>query len=471
MMNAKNILYLHSHDTGRYIRPYGHAVSTPHLQRFAERGVTFRHAFCANPTCSPSRACLLTGQYAHINGMMGLAHRGGRLNDPSRTLPALLRDHGYDTVLAGFQHIADLSTGDSMQRYGYSHEPHLDRAPALDHETRDEATVDAAVKFLGSRRHDQTPFFLDAGFFATHRTSPPPSAEPKVGADAWHNGVHSPIGDPRYVLPPACLPDTPTTRKDFADFAEAATRLDRYYGQVLDELERAGLAHDTLVLITTDHGLAFPRMKCNLTAHGIGVAMMMAGPGAPNGQAFTGGRVIEGLVSHVDWFPTVCGVLNIQPPDGVQGQSMLPLLEASQDDAPGREAVFAEVNYHAAYEPMRSVRTHDFSYIRRLQDVDHAVYPNIDDSVTKRQAEESGFLNQKPAQEMLFDLRHDPAELCNCIDQPAYGDIADSMRARLDRWMKETHDPALQDLPRAAGIKMNSIDDFSPTCPTTLESS
>src|SRR5512135_3826978 len=76
-----NILYVHSHDTGRYVQPYGHAISTPHLQRLAEGGVLFRKAFCAAPTCSPSRASLLTGQHAHNSGMLGLAHRGFSLND------------------------------------------------------------------------------------------------------------------------------------------------------------------------------------------------------------------------------------------------------------------------------------------------------------------------------------------------------------------------------------------------------
>src|SRR5918995_2282338 len=76
-----NVLYVHSHDTGRWLGPYGHAVRTPNIQRLAEEGVIFRKAFCAAPTCSGSRACLLTGQYAHSNGMVGLAHRGFSLND------------------------------------------------------------------------------------------------------------------------------------------------------------------------------------------------------------------------------------------------------------------------------------------------------------------------------------------------------------------------------------------------------
>ena len=93
-MNGPHILYLHSHDTGRYAAPCGYAVPTPHLQRLAGEGVLFRQAFCANPTCSPSRASLLTGQWAHSCGMGGLVNRGWSLPRPERLLPRVLAAAG-----------------------------------------------------------------------------------------------------------------------------------------------------------------------------------------------------------------------------------------------------------------------------------------------------------------------------------------------------------------------------------------
>jgi arylsulfatase A-like enzyme len=81
-MTKPNILCIHSHDTGRYVQPYGNAIPTPYLQKLAQEGVLFRQAFCANPTCSPSRASLLTGQWAHSCGMGGLANRGWTLPVP-----------------------------------------------------------------------------------------------------------------------------------------------------------------------------------------------------------------------------------------------------------------------------------------------------------------------------------------------------------------------------------------------------
>src|SRR5210317_215070 len=97
-MTRPNILYIHSHDTGRYIQPYGHAIATPNLQKLAEEGFLFRQNFCINPTCSPSRAALLTGSYPHENGMTGLAHRGFSLHDYSQHLVHTLRVAGYLTV-------------------------------------------------------------------------------------------------------------------------------------------------------------------------------------------------------------------------------------------------------------------------------------------------------------------------------------------------------------------------------------
>ena len=101
-----NILYIHSHDTGRYVQPYGHAIPTPNIQWLADQGTMFRNAFCAAPSCSGSRAALLTGEYCHTNGMMGLAHRGFSLNDYDHQLVRVLMAHGYHSELIGEQHIA-----------------------------------------------------------------------------------------------------------------------------------------------------------------------------------------------------------------------------------------------------------------------------------------------------------------------------------------------------------------------------
>ncbi|MEW6749412.1 MAG: sulfatase [Candidatus Latescibacterota bacterium] len=423
-MPRPNILYLHSHDTGRYIQPYGYAVPTPNLQALAEEGILFRQAFCANPTCSASRACLLTGQSAHANGMVGLAHRGFVLADYGHHLVNTLRPAGYHTALAGVQHEA---AEERVQEIGYDQilgppqEAHL-----------------VAGQFL--RRRPPCPFFLSVGFNQTHRDFP------EAG----------PGDNPAHCLPPAPLPDTPQTRADMARFRTSARQLDRLMGIVLDELRQARLADETLVLCTTDHGIAFPSMKCNLTDHGTGVMLILRGPGG-----FAGGRACDALVSHIDVFPTLCEVLQIPPPNWLEGRSLMPLVRGEVDQI--NEEVFGEVNYHAAYEPMRTVRTRRWRYICRYDGRAHPVLPNCDDGPSKTLWLEHGWAERQPPDEALYDVVFDPNQADNLADRHGWQEPLAEMRGRLQAWMERTGDPLLQGpVPAPEGARVNDPDGLSP---------
>lgn len=188
-----NILYIHSHDTGRYIQPYGFDVPTPNLQKLAGEGMLFRQAFDAAPTCSPSRAALLTGQCPHNNGMLGLAHRGFSLNDYNQHMLHWLRPQGYRSTLIGMQHIAKdphIIGYDEIVQTGGVHVAEV--APA-------------AVRFLNNR--PQEPFFLDVGFHETHREFAPAGAQEDV----------------RFTQPPAPVPDIAETRRDMGSSASAVS--------------------------------------------------------------------------------------------------------------------------------------------------------------------------------------------------------------------------------------------------------
>ena len=385
MPGRPNILYIHSHDTGQFVQPYGHNVPTPHLQRLAEGGVLFRNSFTPNPTCSPSRASLLTGQYPHNNGMLGLAHRGFRLHDYKHHLLHTLRDNGYAAVLAGVQHIAGGNMFDKpWQTIGYDQmltgnngEAHLQAADFL-------------------RRQPDHPFFLAVGFFETHR-----------GGESVEGFAHDPDipePDPRYVMPPPPFADTPVTRQDMALFMQSAATLDRKMGVVFDALEESGLADHTLIICTTDHGIAFPRMKCNLEDSGTKVMLIMK-----DGREFRGGKVIDGMVNNIDIFPTICDYLEIDAPAWLEGQSLMPLVRGQKEDV--NEAVYFEINYHAAYEPMRAVRTRRWKYIR--------------------------YTDVTPVVEALFDLSHDPHETTNLADAPALTKVRDELTSLLDAHMAE----------------------------------
>jgi N-sulfoglucosamine sulfohydrolase len=428
-VSRPNIVYIHSHDTGRYVQPYGHAVPTPNIQKLAEEGVIFRQAFCAAPTCSPSRAALLTGQCAHSSGMLGLAHRGFRLADYKRHVVHTLRQAGYRSTLVGVQHVAFPS-----EVIGYDEILHCHWLDA-------EQVSSTAAGFL--TRSPPEPFFLSVGFYETHREFSDPG----------------PTEESRYSLPPCPLPDTPESRSDFAAFKASARILDANMGVVFEALEAAGLAEKTLVICTTDHGIAFPHMKCNLTDHGIGVMLVMRGPGG-----FRGGRVVDAMVSHIDIFPTLCELLEVERPAWLEGRSILPLVRGEAEEI--NEEICAEVTFHGAYEPMRSVRTRRWKYIKRFDERGRPVLPNCDDGPSKDVWLAHGWRDMPVDAEELYDLVFDPQERCNLVRDPAYGDALSEMRSRLERWMKATDDPLLAGpVAPPEGAFVNDPDGLSPEEP------
>ncbi|HVQ58231.1 MAG TPA: sulfatase [Solirubrobacterales bacterium] len=425
-MDPPNVLYIHSHDTGRYVQPYGFQVPTPNIQMLADQGVLFREAFCAAPTCSGSRASLLTGQYCHNNGMFGLAHRGWELNDYGHHWVHALRRAGYHSTLIGEQHIS-VDPG----AIGYDRLVDVDSNHA-------ENVAPLTIEALGDAPPE--PWFMSVGFFETHRDFSAPTS----------------VRDTLYSLPPANLPDVIATRRDMASFKASARSLDQGIGAVLHALHDHGLVENTLVICTTDHGVAFPRAKATLFDRGIGVMMIVRGP-----AGFTGGKVVDAPVSHLDVYPTLCELAGVEPPPWLQGSSLMPLVRGEVERL--HEAIFAEVTFHAAYEPQRAVRTDRWKYIRRFDDYPHPVLANCDDSASKQLLVEAGWGDQVVPREELHDLVLDPAEGSNLAGDPAAAEVLEEMRARLDTWMRETEDPLLEGpVPPPPGATVNDQWQVSP---------
>ena len=422
-MNRPNILYINSHDTGRTISPHGHSVDTPNLQRLAEEGVLFRQNFCINPTCSPSRACLLTGTYPHQNGMLGLAHRGVDLRDPKEHMLNFWKEAGYTTAQFGIQHVI-----------------HWDRADELGYDVIDGDIENPDLHVAEHLKTVEGPFYLEVGFFETHREFPE---------------LH-PEDDERYVMPPHPLPDTPSNRKDMARFKASARIFDHRVGNVLQALQEYGHAENTIVVCTTDHGLAFPRMKCNLEDSGIGVMMILRGP-----QGLSGGKVVDAPVTHLDVFPTLCEMTRLKAPSRLEGKSLLPLVNGEVDRL--HDATFHSVNLHAAYEPQRAVRTERYKLIRRYDPRSGPVLPNCDAGHSKSTWMEAGWGDRAPVDFALYDLIFDPNEMNNLIDDPDHADVKAELVQRLEAWQKRTKDPLLlegrlPDIPRALLNPRDGID-------------
>lgn len=430
MPRQYNIVYLHAHDAGRMVLPYGYNTPTPRLRAFAEQGITFRNAFCAAPSCSPSRAALLTGRYPHCCGMHGLAspYFGFALDQPERHLSHYLRNHGYETALAGTQHEVRAPLVE-REALGYDHwlNHKADGSP-LDHRSG----LGAAVNYLA--QPPAKPFFLSVGIDEPHRENE--NAGRRHGYDADIADVEDMDG--RYTRPPAPIPDTPTTRQDWASFCAGVERMDAKMGAVIDAIDRAGLRQSTLIIATIDHGIAWPHAKGNLTDMGLGVMLIMRGP---EGSGFEGGRVCDALVSQMDIYPMLCELLGFDPPDWLQGVSMLPLVDGRSDTI--RDQVFGEQGWHGwGYDPQRSVRTERYKYIRR-KDVEHIRI--VDPGPTNDWMVELGYRDWPRGTELLYDLWFDPIELNNVAEEPAYAKVLDEMRGRIDRWMAQTDDPFVTD--------------------------
>ena len=336
-LKRPNIVYLHSHDTGRHIQPYGHQVPTPNIQRLADQGMLFRHAFSAAPVAARRGRAADRRVQPHERDAGSGAPRL-----PARRLRPSPRAH----AAPGGLHDDDDRRAARLRRPGGDRlRPHrrdrLQPRPRTSLPPRPRSCADAPA-----------PFFLSVGFFETHRDYFEPTS----------------VRDALYSLPPAHLPDTPETRRDIAAYKASARSLDQGVGTVLD-----AIADDnTLVILTTDHGLAFPGAKATLTDRGIGVMLIVRGPGLRRRQGLRRARLADRPV----------------PDDlragGDRAARMGARALAGARTPPSNDAVFAEITFHAAYEPQRAVRTKRYKYIRRF-DNGHAgpVLANIDDSPSK----------------------------------------------------------------------------------------
>jgi len=252
------------------------------------------------------------------------------------------------------------------------------------------------------------------------------------------------------------LPEVDDVRRDVAALYVLVRRVDRAVGEILGALDEAGLTDDTLVVFTTDHGVAFPGAKATLYDPGIEIALLMRGPGG-----FEGGRRVDGLLINNDFLPTVLDVCGVSVPRGVQGKSMLPLVRGELEGLHDR--IFVEQTYHAAYDPLRGLRTERYKYVRSFEERPFWFPPNVDGGLSKEVARRLGYFDKPRPAEMLFDLDADLVERENLACDPEYAELLEGTRATLQRWMEETDDPLLKGyVPPHLGARVTPPDSYTP---------
>ncbi|MBS4728342.1 sulfatase [Mycobacterium sp. SM1] len=407
-----NVLLIHWHDLGRHLGVYGHpGVSSPRLDQLATEGMLFTRAHATAPLCSPSRGSLFTGRYPQSNGLIGLAHHGWEYHEGVRTLPQILSEYGWYSALFGMQHETSYPKRLGFDEFDVSN-------------SYCEYVVDKAQEWLreGTPIRSGQKFLLTAGFFETHRPYQRERYQP---------------ANPAVVTPPDYLPDIAEVRQDLADFYGAIATADTAVGRLLDTLADTGLDATTWVVFVTDHGPAFPRAKSTLYDAGTGIAMIIR----PPTRLAIPPRVYDELFSGVDLVPTLLGLLGVDEPPDIEGVSHAGNLLGT-NATPVREHVYTTKTYHDSFDPIRAIRTKEYSYIENYARRPLLDLPwDIRDSPSG-QAVTASAAAPRPQRE-LYDLRADPAELNNLLigDDAGRADaLADELAARLHAWRQQTGD-------------------------------
>ncbi|MDV3125734.1 sulfatase [Mycobacterium sp. 21AC1] len=408
--HRQNLLIVHWHDLGRYLGAYGHAdVHSPRLDQLAAEGILFTRAHATAPLCSPSRGSLFTGRYPQSNGLVGLAHHGWEYRPGVRTLPHILSESGWHTALFGMQHETSYPAKLGFDEYDVSN-------------SYCEYVTEQASHWLTDP--PRQPFLLTAGFFETHRPYPRERYEP---ADAGTVEV------------PDYLPDTDTVRADLAEFYGSIAVADARVGELLDTLAATGLDENTWVVFMTDHGPALPRAKSTLYDAGTGIALVIRPPRA----AGIAPRRYEELFSGVDLLPTLLEFLGVDIPADIDGLSHAGNLKDVAAEGPQvRTAVYTTKTYHDSFDPIRAVRTKEYSYIenyvpRPLLDLPWDIADSPPGRILAAEVR-----RPRPARE-LYDLGEDPTESTNLLgpDSPEGAEaIADDFALLLNAWREKTHD-------------------------------
>ncbi|MEM9158478.1 MAG: sulfatase [Verrucomicrobiota bacterium] len=324
-------------------------IETPAFDRVASMGVLFHNAFVAAPQCSPNRAAILTGQ--EIWRLEEAGTHGSYFPSKFPVFTRRLEDAGYHVGYTGKPWSPGnwKDAGWDRNPVGTAYAERQLEAPTTGIKSNDYAAN--FMDFLKARKGDE-PFFFWYG-----------SSEPHL---AYEYGSGRRAGKSLdEASPPPFLPDSEATRNDYLDYALEIEWFDRHLGQMIDALESMGELENTVIIVTSDNGMPFPYAKANLQEYGIHVPLAIAGP-----SLFSGGRVSESIVSHVDFAPSILELAGIESLPDATGISLVPYLK--NGDARRSYALAGrERHTHARPEnlgyPARAIRTEDYLYIWNLK--------------------------------------------------------------------------------------------------------
>lgn len=426
------------------------AARTPAFDRIASEGVLFEQAFAPTPGCSPTRAALLTGR-----NNWQIEHAGTHWSSfPTKyeVFPDRLEQAGYFIGMTG----KGWAPGSEE---GWERNPAGPRFGGADYT--------GAFRVFLDKRPAEKPFLFWFGSREPHPSTI--RANLGCGVEAGYD-----LGD---IEVPPFLPDVPEVRSHIADYLRLIEIYDEHLGRMLTMLEENGELENTLIIVTSDHGMGFPKAKANLYEYSTRVPLAVRW-----GAEVTGGRKVTDLINLIDLTATIYEATGVEPPQAypIAGHSLVEILRGNGEGIvePERDAVFCGRERHtsARYEnntyPIRSIRTQEFLYIRNfaperwpagapqaldgnnqlrpITDANNA-FADIDASPSKaflvenreHEAHRNLFLwsvGKRPAEE-LFDIRADPGCIINLAGEPKHQETRAALAALLDAHLRETGDP------------------------------
>ncbi len=390
-----NVLFVFSDMQRAYsMGCYGDAnARTPTLDALAAQGARFDAAMANTPVCCPYRANLMSGQYAHHNGVMS---NGVEFRPTVKCMAETFRDAGYETGYSGKWHITSPKDAAGELRYGF---PPSDTEFGFYRTDRKSANVtDVALKFIAEKSQGPAPWLLVVSWILPHS----PYKAPEGYVEHFRN----------ITIPPN-VPEGAAAeyaRQKLPDYYGMIESLDDEFSRLLAALEAAGVADDTIVVFSSDHGDMIGshglKVKRWPHDHSARIPLLIRYP-----RAIRPGTVVADPFGAPDVYPTLAGLAGIAAPAGLDGDDFSPLLRG-EVDTPPRDYVYLEMQY--AYVPWpgwRALRTRRYMYART---------------------------REKPW--LLFDLDEDPWELKNLAEDPASQSLVQELDSRLTAVMHESGD-------------------------------
>ena len=409
-----NILWITSEDNGPHLGCYGDAyATTPNLDRLSKKGLRYTKASSTAPVCAPARTTIISGIYPPATGsehMRSMTH----LPKKFKMYPAYLRELGY------------YCTNNSKEDYNLRE----------DGKVWDESSRNAHWK----NRPEGKPFFSIFNLTISHESQIRNRISPS-------NKIH----DPNKARIPAYHPDTPEVRKDWAQYYDRITMMDKLVGNTLKEIKDAGLAEDTIIFYYGDHGSGMPRNKRWPYFSGLNVPFIVHVPEKYKHLAPTDyktGGTSDRLIGFIDLAPTVLSIANIKPPSHLQGHAFMGKhIDKSPEYSYGFRGRMDE-----RYDMVRTVFDGRYIYIRNY--MPHKIYGQFISYMFKtpttriwHEMHKSGKLNDaqskfwqtKPAEE-LYDLNNDRDEIINLAKSKEHEDIIKSLRRAHVKWVRDVRD-------------------------------